>query len=117
MGTIGGEEKDPTDGGAWDETTFKRIGGNLEFLIGREMQSFIDFTPDIQGIKGGSARVVFAGGQASRGYYYYRPAPILAEELGAEFVEFPGHHNGYLDYPDAFAATLRQLLVRLGATS
>src|SRR3954447_23957342 len=55
-GTIGREEATPTDGGAWDETTFKRIGGNLEFLIAREMQAFIDFTPDIQGIKDGGAR-------------------------------------------------------------
>jgi hypothetical protein len=81
------------------------------------LQSFIAFTPDIQAIKDGGARVVLAGGRASKGYYYYRPAPIIAEALGAEFVEFPGHHNGYLDHPDAFAATLRQLLGQLGAAS
>ncbi|HEX5505727.1 MAG TPA: alpha/beta hydrolase [Thermomicrobiales bacterium] len=109
---IGQEERDPAAGGPVDQATFDRLAGNLDSMLGRELRPTIAFTPDIGRIKESGARVILAGGRKSRDYFYYRTATILAERLGAEFVEFPGHHNAYLDHPAAFAATLRHLLAR-----
>ena len=114
--TIGQEARQPAAGGgqAWDSSTFARIGGNLEFLLAHEVAPFTAFTPDLTRIRARGARVIFAGGVKSRPYYYCRAGKILAEQLGAEYVEFPGHHNGYLDHPQAFAATLRATLRQVG---
>jgi pimeloyl-ACP methyl ester carboxylesterase len=106
--TIGGEEGAPKD-----PALFERMGGNLEFMLSREMRPAVNFEPDVRRIKENGTRVILAGGRASRPYYYCRPAPILAEQLEAEFVEFPGHHNAYLDDPPGFAETLRSVLLRL----
>ena len=114
--TVGQEERQPAaeGGGAWDSSTFARVGGNLEFLLTHEVAPFTTFAPDLAQIKASGARVILAGGVKSRPYYYCRAGSILAEQLGAEYVEFPGHHNGYLDHPEAFAATLRATLRRVG---
>ncbi|HEY8602663.1 MAG TPA: alpha/beta hydrolase [Thermomicrobiales bacterium] len=113
--TVGQEDRsEEADGGQpWDEATFARVGGNLEFLLTHEVAPFVAFTPDRARITANGARVIFAGGEKSRPYYYCRAGQILAAHLGAEYVEFPGHHNGYLDHPQAFAATLRATLCQI----
>lgn len=117
--TVGQEDRreEADGGGPWDATTFARVGGNLEFLLMHEVGPFVAFAPDLAQIRANGARVIFAGGIKSRSYYYCRAGQILAEQLGAEYVEFPGHHNGYLDHPAAFAATLRATLHRIGGAA
>lgn len=60
---------------------------------------------------------MIAAGAESEGAFTYRAALAVAERLGTEAVIFPSHHGGFLggEYgqtgdPDAFAATLRQVL-------
>jgi hypothetical protein len=59
--------------------------------------------------------------QASEGELTYRAAVAVAERLGTEPVIFPSHHAGFLGgefgmqgEPEAFAATLRQVLAEDG---
>jgi acetyltransferase/esterase len=54
--------------------------------------------------------MVFGGGRDSRGVWTRRSAEELAKRLGAEFLEFPGDHNGFTLRPREFAARLLEIL-------
>jgi pimeloyl-ACP methyl ester carboxylesterase len=56
-------------------------------------------------------RIVIAGASAGREYIGYRCAVVVAERLGTAVVEFPGHHAGYINYPQAFARRLQEVLI------
>jgi pimeloyl-ACP methyl ester carboxylesterase len=40
---------------------------------------------------------------------------VLSERLRCEMVTFPGHHGSFVDMPDQWAATLRDVLHRLNS--
>ncbi|KAA2261263.1 alpha/beta fold hydrolase [Solihabitans fulvus] len=107
FGSIGQEPKAARD---WDLSLIARVGGNLKFLLRHEIGPFIRYLPDLAALSASPVPVVLAGGRSSREYYYCRAGVALAERLGAPYVEFPGHHNAYLDHPAAFAATLHDAL-------
>lgn len=76
-----------------------------------------DHEHDLDGVRAASTRVVIGVGAASRNLLPGRAAVAVAEQLGTEVVTFPGDHGGFLggEYgqtgePDAFAATLREVL-------
>jgi pimeloyl-ACP methyl ester carboxylesterase len=84
---------------------------NLEFFLEHYLRAVTGYQPDIDALLTGSTRVVAAVGEASAGQLAYRGAVALAEQLGMEAVVFPGDHGGFTTHPDAFAATLHQVLV------
>jgi hypothetical protein len=70
-----------------------------------------------EALRAASTLIVIAVGAASGGAMAGRAATAFAERLGTTPVTFPGGHDGFLGggygqtgEPDAFAATLRQVL-------
>jgi pimeloyl-ACP methyl ester carboxylesterase len=90
-----------------------RVFGNCEYLMTREVEPFLSFEPNFAALAASGVPIVIGGGEQSRAFYPCRPGKIIAERLGAPFVEFPGGHTGYMEHPQAFAATIRGTLDRL----
>jgi pimeloyl-ACP methyl ester carboxylesterase len=75
------------------------------------------YRPDVPALSGTSTHVVIAAGIESEGSLTWRTTAALAAELGTEVTVFPSHHGGFLGpgsghagQPEAFAATLREVL-------
>jgi pimeloyl-ACP methyl ester carboxylesterase len=75
------------------------------------------YQPDIDALKSASTRVVVGVGVESKGVLTGRTSGATAEALGQEATVFPSHHGGFLGpefgysgQPEAFAATLREVL-------
>jgi pimeloyl-ACP methyl ester carboxylesterase len=85
-------------------------------LLGPHMIYASHYEPDFDSVRGASTRIVIAGGTESEGTFPYRAALAVAEQLGTEAVIFPSHHGGFGQQgdPEAFAATLRQVLTHVG---
>ncbi len=83
-----------------------------DFLIKQELLPVTNYLPDAQAIKRNGIRVFVAVGQwgLDKHKWYAEVGQILADKLGCELVIFPGHHGSFMDMPDAFAATLRNVL-------
>jgi pimeloyl-ACP methyl ester carboxylesterase len=93
-------------------------GSRDDPLLGQNMRSAA-YELDFEALRGASTRIVLAAGAESEGTMTARAALAVAERLGMEPVIFPSHHGGFLggEYgqagdPDAFAATLRGVLVQ-----
>jgi pimeloyl-ACP methyl ester carboxylesterase len=72
---------------------------------------------DLEALRAVPTRIVLAAGAESEGEMTHRAALAVAEELGAEAAIFPSDHAGFMGgefgqqgEPEAFAATLRQVL-------
>jgi hypothetical protein len=81
------------------------------------MISCNQYRHDFAALRAASTRVVIGVGAESGQMIPGRAAVIVAERLGTTPVTFPGDHGGFLggEYgqtgePDAFAATLREVL-------
>ncbi|AKV87307.1 hydrolase [Microbacterium sp. CGR1] len=77
------------------------------------------YEPDLEALKASPTRIVVAVGEESLKGYTGRTALALAEKLGQQATVFPSHHGGfmggefgYAGQPEAFAATLREVLDR-----
>jgi pimeloyl-ACP methyl ester carboxylesterase len=76
---------------------------------------------DIDALRAAPTRIVIGAGAESEGELAHRAAVAFAERLGTDAVIFPSHHGGFLGGefgmkgdPDAFAATLRDVLAEGG---
>jgi pimeloyl-ACP methyl ester carboxylesterase len=87
-----------------------RLQKNMEFFIGYEVPPFNEYGPDIAALQASSVRVVAAVGASSEGEPPHRAAYALAARLGTRPVVFPGDHGGFGAQPEAFAATLQEVL-------
>lgn len=92
-------------------------GSRTDVLMGQNMISSTHYEPDFDALRRASTGVVIAAGADSEGELANRAAHAVAERLGTTPVIFPSHHGGFLggEYgqagdPEAFAATLRQVL-------
>ncbi len=92
-------------------------GSRDDPLLGQNMVSSTHHEPDLEALGAASTRIVLAAGAESEGELAHRGAVAVAERLGTEIITFPGNHGGFLggEYgqvgdPDAFAATLREVL-------
>jgi pimeloyl-ACP methyl ester carboxylesterase len=88
-------------------------------LVGQNIVTSTHYQPDFAALRAASTRIVLGVGAESGGVLAGRAAKVVAERLGTPPVTFPGGHDGFLggEYgqtgqPDAFAATLRQVLAR-----
>jgi pimeloyl-ACP methyl ester carboxylesterase len=92
-------------------------GSRNEPLIGQNIISCTHYEHDFDALGAASTRIVIAAGAESQGEMANRAAVAIAVRLGMTPVTFPSHHGGFLggEYghagdPDAFAATLREVL-------
>jgi hypothetical protein len=90
-----------------------------EVLVKLELLPVTNYLPDFERIRRNGVRVFVAVSKygVDRKAWYAQVAQILAEKLGCELITFPGHHGSFLDMPDEFAATLRDVLHRAAGKS
>ena len=84
-----------------------RLAGNGAFFIEQELRRYTAVAPDLAAVRG---RVVVAAGERSAEQFPARAARGLAARLGTTVVEFPGEHDGYVEFPAEFAKRLREVL-------
>jgi pimeloyl-ACP methyl ester carboxylesterase len=92
-------------------------GSRDDPMVGPHIVHVTHYEPDFDALRAASTRIVVAAGAESEGAFTYRAALAVAEQLGTKAVIFPSHHGGFLGGefgqtgdPDAFAATLRNVL-------
>lgn len=92
-------------------------GTRTDPLLAQNMVSCTHYQPDFDALRAASTRIVLAAGAESEGGMAHRGAEAVAERLGTTPVVFPSGHGGFLggEYgqrgePEAFAATLREVL-------
>jgi pimeloyl-ACP methyl ester carboxylesterase len=92
-------------------------GTRTDALLGQNIISCTHFEPDFDALRAAPTRIVLGAGVESAGQLAHRGALAAADRLGLEPVRFPSDHGGFLggEYgqrgdPDAFAATLREVL-------
>jgi pimeloyl-ACP methyl ester carboxylesterase len=92
-------------------------GSRDDPLVGQNMVSSPAYQHDFDALRAAPTRIVVGVGADSANAMTGRAATAVAERLGTPPVTFPGGHGGFLggEYgqtgePDAFAATLRQVL-------
>jgi|GEM_PF-234965 len=90
-----------------------RVSGNWEYMVTKEMRSFIGYRPDAEAIRAGGSLVVLAAGTSSAPSSR-QMAEAVAATLGVSLAWFPGGHTAPLDVPGPFAARLREVLAGLG---
>ena len=89
---------------------------NLSYFIEHEIPGITQHNVDPDALKAALSnsdmRIVPAGGRESRGFFPYRGAVALAEQLGTEIKEFPGDHVGPYDtnHLKEFAEVLNRVL-------
>jgi pimeloyl-ACP methyl ester carboxylesterase len=96
-------------------------GSRDDPLIGQNIVTTTHYEPDFDALSAAPTRIVVGAGAESEGELAHRAGVAVAEQLQTEAVIFPSHHGGFLggEYgtkgePDAFAATLRQVLTEDG---
>ena len=89
-----------------------RISGNVAFFFDHEFRSFFGYLPNIEIIRKNSINMVTAVGQESDDAYYVQATKVLANKLGCEIIEFPGHHDLSLWMPKEFANAIQNTLER-----
>ncbi len=97
-------------------------GSRDDALLGQNLVSITHYQPDFDALRAASTRIVIAVGVGSEDELAHRAAVVVADRLGMAAVEFPSDHGGFLggEYgqtgePDAFAATLREVLAGTAA--
>ena len=92
-------------------------GSRNDPLVGQNMVSCSHFQPDFDALRAASTRIVLGVGDELGKVLAGRASTAIAGQLGTTPVTFPGGHDGFLggEYgrtgePDAFAATLREIL-------
>ena len=92
-------------------------GSRGDPLVGQNMPSCPDYRHDFGALRAAPTRIVVGVGEESATALAGRAGTAVAARLGAPPVTFPGGHDGFAggEYgrtgkPDAFAATLRDVL-------
>jgi len=113
MGVFGaalGMGPEPAEGAPPSPAFAARMQRNMEFFVGYEVLPVGLYTPDLDALRAGPARIVAAAGAASAGEPPHRAALELASRLGGPPAAlFPGAHGGFAD-TTPFAASLRAAL-------
>jgi clorobiocin/coumermycin A biosynthesis protein CloN7/CouN7 len=106
-GEGGGPRSEP------DPEIIARMRAAADHFLAHLLRPTAFYRPKIEALRTGSARIVVAGGTTSKGQLAHRTAIALAERLGTNVVDFPGSHIGFIEYPDACARLLNQLLTEM----
>ena len=95
-------------------------GSRTDALVGQNIVSVAHHRFDFDALKAASTRIVIAAGTEGEGTLARRGAEAVADRLGTKAGTFPSGHNGFVgdEYgpqmagePEAFAATLRDVLI------
>jgi clorobiocin biosynthesis protein CloN7 len=81
-----------------------------ERFFGHGLLPIALYQPDFSALQAAPARLMVAGGTASKGEFPQRTAVALAERLGTPLIDFPGGHAGFVSDSKVFAAVLRRTL-------
>jgi clorobiocin biosynthesis protein CloN7 len=81
-----------------------------ERFFGHGLLPIALYQPDFSALQAAPARLIVAGGTASRGEFLQRTAGALAERLGTPLIDFPGGHTGFVSDSKEFAAVLLRTL-------
>lgn len=92
-------------------------GSRNDVLLGHNLISCTHYRPDFAALRAASTRIVVGVGATSEKQLAGRAGLAVADRLGTAPITFPGGHDGFLggEYgatgePDAFAATLREVV-------
>ncbi len=92
-------------------------GTRTDPLLFQNIISCTHYEPDFAALRAASTRIVLGAGAESEGQLAHRGAVAAAGRLGTQPVRFPSDHGGFLGGehgqagdPEAFAATLREVL-------
>jgi pimeloyl-ACP methyl ester carboxylesterase len=87
------------------------------FFVRQELLPVTNYLPDVKAITKNGVQVFMAAGKRSldKRRFYAETARVLSERLRCEMVTFPGHHGSFVDMPDQWAATLRDVLHRVNS--
>ncbi len=108
-----GPAPDPTSFGMPAEDD----GARDDPLLSDRSWAISSYRPDVDALVAATTRIVIAVGEESLNTFTGRTATATAELLGQQPTVFPSHHGGfmggefgYAGQPEAFAATLRDVL-------
>ncbi|WP_394824494.1 alpha/beta fold hydrolase [Pendulispora albinea] len=87
-----------------------QVAANATYWFERELREYTAVQLDRAALMEHAARIVPAGGQASRGYPTYQAGVELGRIIGREHLELAGGHVGYATHSAEFG---RHLLERL----
>jgi pimeloyl-ACP methyl ester carboxylesterase len=94
-------------------------GRRDDALLGQNIIGNTHYEPDFDALAAASTRIVIGAGAESEGELANRAAYGVAARLGTDVVVFPSHHGGFVGgesgwrgEPEAFAATLREVLTK-----
>jgi pimeloyl-ACP methyl ester carboxylesterase len=79
-----------------------------------ELPAFAAFVPDRDRMRASGVPLTVAVGAENRDTWFGAASRWLAEGTGAELVELPGGHVGYLTHPEAFVELVRRVARRPG---
>lgn len=104
--TVGDEVFESID---FDPTAGERILDNGAVLFSIELPVFETFVPDRDRMRGSGVPLTMVAGKENRDTWFGAAASWLAEGTGAERVELPGGHIGYLTHPTEFVELVRRV--------
>jgi hypothetical protein len=95
--------------------TWIRKYNSSGFFLKQELLPVTNYPPDIEAIKRNKVKAYMVAKERSlqKKRFYAETAQVLAERLGCEFRTSLGHHGSFVDMPDAWAAALRNVLVKI----
>ncbi|MBE9376438.1 hypothetical protein IQ251_18455 [Saccharopolyspora sp. HNM0983] len=92
----------------------ERAEANWKFFFEQEYMPFTLHVPDLARIRDNQVSMVTASGVGTGDGPAARAAAIVAKEVACKMVEVPGHHLGFTEMPEEFAAATRGLLKNRG---
>jgi hypothetical protein len=98
------------EGGQVRAEDIRRRHHNTAFFLSHEAPAVNGYEVNLDRLRRVKDKIMFGGGEEGREYFPYRGARKAAEALEVPFVEFPGKHGGYGEYPAQFAEKLKEYL-------
>lgn len=89
-----------------------RTMADEKYWFAHELRPSTWWTPNLDALRGFSARIIIGIGEDSAGQICDHTARALAAELQLTPTIFPGDHTGFIDEPHTFASAVRETLAR-----
>jgi pimeloyl-ACP methyl ester carboxylesterase len=87
-----------------------RILDNGAVFFPIELPAFAAFVPDPEGMQASGVPLTVVAGEQNRDTWMGVAAARLAEGTGADLVELPGGHGGFVSHPQEFIALVRRIV-------
>jgi pimeloyl-ACP methyl ester carboxylesterase len=93
-----------------DPTDRDRILDNGAVFFPIELPAFAAFIPDTQGMQASGVPLTVVAGEQNRDTWMGAAAARLADGTGADLVELPGGHGGFVSHPQEFIELVRRIV-------